>query len=305
MERLHMNEIREIIYQLRQGEGVREIARSLSLSRNTVRKYRDVAEEHGLLYMDKPLPDLKTLGTLFTPPLRPRHMRSTVEPFGEVVGELLEAGVEMMAIWQRLRDEHGYKGSYTSVRRYVVRIRPGTPEAVCRVETAPGEEAQVGKLQPILSQLHKQFEATVLAPKGQRDSVRLGLLTTVNSMVEEAEKGGFDIDGISEEDLQIPHFPEPSFNPSDMDMLLRDEHLIPPGVECQELDPSTYAMRIPGHMEKARVTTSPRIFDEHFESHQLFLPEGPLFCDLAKDVDSGEEAMDLSKVNRLADILEL
>jgi len=143
MERLHMNEIREIIYQLRQGEGIREIARSLSLSRNTVRKYRDIAEEHGLLDMDKPLPDLKILGTLFTPPPRPRHMRSTVEPFGEVVEELIEAGVEMMAIWQRLRDEHGYKGSYTSVRRYVMRIRPRTPEAVCRVETVPGEEAQV------------------------------------------------------------------------------------------------------------------------------------------------------------------
>ena len=38
MERRHMNEIRELIYRLRRGQGVREVARALGFSRNTVRK---------------------------------------------------------------------------------------------------------------------------------------------------------------------------------------------------------------------------------------------------------------------------
>jgi transposase len=143
MERRHMNEVREIIHRFRCGEGMREIARSMDLSRNTVRKYRDVAEKHGLLESGKPLPENRELGVLLGPPPLPRHMRSTVEPYEEAVRDLLEKKVEMTAIWQRLRENYGYTGSYSSVRRFVQRLEPGRPEAVCRIETAAGEEAQV------------------------------------------------------------------------------------------------------------------------------------------------------------------
>lgn len=121
MERVHMNEVRELIHQLRQGEGVREVARGLGFSRNTVRKYRDVAREQGWLDAERPLPDLSAFGEILGPPPKPRQMRSTVEPFAEVVERLWNAGVERATIWQRLRDEHGYTGGYSSVRRYVAR----------------------------------------------------------------------------------------------------------------------------------------------------------------------------------------
>jgi len=49
----------------------------------------------------------------------------------------------MQAIYQRLRDNYNYQGSYSSVRRFVHRIRLKEPEAVCRIETSSGEEAQV------------------------------------------------------------------------------------------------------------------------------------------------------------------
>lgn len=143
MERRHMNEVREIIHRFRCGEGAREIARSMDLSRNTVRKYRDLADEHGLLEPGKPLPENRELGALLGPPPVPRHMRSTVEPYEETVRDLLEKEVEMVAIWQRLREDHGYMGSYSSVRRFVRRLEPKEPDAVCRIETAPGAEAQV------------------------------------------------------------------------------------------------------------------------------------------------------------------
>jgi len=143
MERRHVNEIREMIHQFRQRQSLHEISRAMCLARNTVRKYLRVAQEHGFLDSSKPLPDVQALGSLLGPPPMPRHMRSTVEPFAEQVEALLDANVEMQTIWQRLREDYGYTGSYSSVRRYVDRVRPKQPEAVCRIETEPGEEAQV------------------------------------------------------------------------------------------------------------------------------------------------------------------
>jgi transposase len=50
--------------------------------------------------------------------------------------------VEIAAIWQRLQ-EQGYAGSYGAVYRFVRRLEPLTPRVTVRVETRPGEEAQV------------------------------------------------------------------------------------------------------------------------------------------------------------------
>ncbi len=62
-----------------------------------------------------------------------------------------------------------------------------------------------------------------------------------------------------------------------MDQILARETLLPPGTECRPLDHGSYALTIPGHVEPARITTSPDIFDNFFESHQLLLPDAPLF----------------------------
>lgn len=138
-----MNELRELIYRFRKGEGNRPIAAATNLSKNTVKKYRRLAEKHGFLDADQPLPSLEELGRVMIVPSPPKHMRSTVEPYKEQVRLWLESEVEQQTIWQRLRDDYGYCGSYSSLRRFVQRLRPAEPEAFCRIETAPGEEAQV------------------------------------------------------------------------------------------------------------------------------------------------------------------
>ena len=135
----------------------------------------------------------------------------------------------------------------------------------------------VGKLQPILSRLPREFEAAVLIGPEQRDQARHKALSNVNRLVDEAEAANFDIDEVSEADLQPPAFPDPPYLPSDVDTVLRNASLLPASVECRELEPSTYALRLPGETQIARVTTSPVTFDEHFESHQLLLPDSPLF----------------------------
>lgn len=143
MERLAMNQIRDIVYRKQQGQSERQIARDLGISRVTVRKYRQVAEEGGYLASREPVPSGAELRERLGPAARPPQNRSTVEPYGEVVERLLEAGVEKTAILARLREQHGYAGSYSSLQRFVRAVHPSVVTPVIRVETAPGEDAQI------------------------------------------------------------------------------------------------------------------------------------------------------------------
>ena len=55
----------------------------------------------------------------------------------------LEQGLTAQRIWQDLRSEHGFTGSYQSVQRFVRRLKSSTPLPFRRMECQPGEEAQV------------------------------------------------------------------------------------------------------------------------------------------------------------------
>jgi transposase len=143
MERLHMNYLQDLIYRLRAGESGRRIAADLGISRATVRKYRDWAQQQGYLEAGTPLPELSSMLAALGEAPRPPRVASSVEPHREVVQRLLDQKVEMVAIFQRLQENYGYTGSYSAVRRFVHQLQPHAPEAVVRVHTAPGEEGQV------------------------------------------------------------------------------------------------------------------------------------------------------------------
>jgi len=137
-------DIREIVRRFKLGQSDRQAARELMTNRRTMSKYRQMARAAG--WLDRP--DLPTpaevesrLAIITNPPeLGPA---SSVEPHRARVVELRLKGVERMAIWQILKDERQYAGSYSSIRRFVRVLEPRTPEACVRVETPPGEEAQV------------------------------------------------------------------------------------------------------------------------------------------------------------------
>jgi hypothetical protein len=59
------------------------------------------------------------------------------------VRALHERGVEGQAIWQLLVEEHGFTGSYSSVKRFLRRLAPGRRYATLPLEVGPDEEAQV------------------------------------------------------------------------------------------------------------------------------------------------------------------
>jgi len=82
--------------------------------------------------------ELQRLGV--TQPLRP----SVVDPYVEFIRQTLEQHPRLRAtrIYQMIR-ERGYTGSVVQLRRAVARLRPKSREAFLRLETFPGEQAQV------------------------------------------------------------------------------------------------------------------------------------------------------------------
>lgn len=143
MERLHMNYLRDVIRRLRAGESERRIARDLRISRVTVHKYREVAEAQGWLDAGQAMPDDAAVLSALGPSPRPPRVPSSVEPYADIVQRMLDQQIEITALWQRLRDNYGYTGSYSSVRRFVDGLCPRAAEVCVRVHTAPGEEMQV------------------------------------------------------------------------------------------------------------------------------------------------------------------
>lgn len=143
MRRKNIVEIMAMLQHLRAGASNSQIKHELKVSRHTARAYRQWAVEQELLR--GPLPAIEELerlrGETFGRMLPPQNV-SSVEPYRPIVLDLLEEGVEIAAIQQRL-EERGFSGSYSAVYRFVKRECPNLPKVTVRVECRPGEEAQV------------------------------------------------------------------------------------------------------------------------------------------------------------------
>ncbi len=108
-----------------QGRGLREIARDLGVSRNTVRKY--VRDGQAAAYGPRPRRACK------------------VDPFESYLRERLAVDPRLLAsvLWRALR-ERGYDGCESRVRDRVALLKPKLPSApVVRFETEPGRQMQV------------------------------------------------------------------------------------------------------------------------------------------------------------------
>jgi len=136
-------DLRELLRHIQSTASDREVARMTGAHRRTVQRYRRWAQTQGLLA--GALPELGRLQALvaqtFTAPPPPQTV-SSVEPYRALVVRLYQEGVEGTAIWQRLR-EQGFGGHLSAVYRFLATMGSASPEAVVRVERAPGEEAQV------------------------------------------------------------------------------------------------------------------------------------------------------------------
>ena len=142
--RLEVVDVREILRQLRMKESDRRIASRTGTSRSTVAKYRNWAEEKKLLGDILPAPG--TLDNLLkeVEDIVVNTQVSKAEPYRELIEKMIrEYGCTGQVIFERLRENHGFDGSYWSIIRFIRRLEEKEPEAFIRMEVAPGDQAQV------------------------------------------------------------------------------------------------------------------------------------------------------------------
>lgn len=78
--------------------------------------------------------------------------KSLCDSVATVIESKAQQSLSAQRIYQDLKIEVQFAGSYSSVRRFVGRLRATDPQRVWRIEVAPAEEAQVdfGSGAPIL-----------------------------------------------------------------------------------------------------------------------------------------------------------
>ena len=141
MNRLSMANISAIETLYRSGHSRRQIARLLGLSRDAVNKY--VAEYRARADQNRPNPRTGPAPSEPPPPDRFSGPASKCESLRDEIQRKRGQGLSIQRILQDLKSEHGFEGSYDSVRRFVLRLEEHRPLPFRRMETLPGEEAQI------------------------------------------------------------------------------------------------------------------------------------------------------------------
>ena len=144
-----MNEIVEIIYHWHQGSTIKGIQRSLKFARKTIRKYIHMAHQVGIT-RGKPFPDeqelIRGLRSLSrAPSLYETPAMDSISIYRDQISKWLEGeDITAKQIWRLLREEHELSVGYSTVKRYLRReFAVGTPTITVRIETPPGQQAQV------------------------------------------------------------------------------------------------------------------------------------------------------------------
>ena len=133
----------------------------------------------------------------------------------------------------------------------------------------------VGRLQPILSTLSQRITSIVLSSQGKRESNKNEILDQLEA--ETQRRDAFDIDEVTEADLEEALLPTPLYTLNDLDSLLNRADLLPPEIEVQVMQGKEYRYSQAGMKYRLRVTTDPEYYDLHSSSIELWSPGNILF----------------------------
>jgi transposase len=143
---LQMHNVSAILALLERGNGNKTIARTLGVDRRTVRRYRELWLGGELSRENVPNPPPGFLSTDEQndpiPPPGPGPA-SLCEAYRQIIEDKLTNEQHGKSIYYDLVREHGFQGSYDSLKRFLRRLRKNKPELVTRLYFPPGDAAQV------------------------------------------------------------------------------------------------------------------------------------------------------------------
>jgi len=141
--RFEMYEYRHALVRMRLGESDRQIAKTGLMGRVKLARAREIAKNRGWLDLATTLPNDSELSLALggRAPLQPST--STIIPFQDDVRAWVKQGIPGIAIHTALVRKHGYTGAYSSVRRFIAKVKKKNPSATVMLDFAPGEAAQV------------------------------------------------------------------------------------------------------------------------------------------------------------------
>ena len=138
-----MYELRQALVRMRLGDSDRALAKAGLIGRPKAKALRQLAETEGWLEPEQPLPEDAVLAAALPQARKRSSSISSVEPFRDKVEQWAVHDIACRTIYQALKREYQYAGSYSSVYRFVQSIKPSQPQATMPLDFAVGEAAQV------------------------------------------------------------------------------------------------------------------------------------------------------------------
>ena len=139
-------------------------------------------------------------------------------------------------------------------------------------------ETMVGRLQPILAGLSRTINQTLLAGKCQDGQGRANLVDSIERQtMDQKNTGGFDIDDVTDNELEMPTRHLPNITMEDLDRIIASKDLMPIGSDIQKMSLREYSILAPSIYKQVRVTTDTKYFEQHSDSVELWSPGNPLF----------------------------
>ncbi|MHA3126727.1 IS21 family transposase [Legionella pneumophila] len=131
----------QIITLFRQGASARTLSREGFGGRNKLKEIRELANVQGWLELSNPMPDEEMLAQVFKKPLS--DVGSELDVHRKKIDEWVSQGVQASTIFSHLRQEHGFKASYSVVQRYIKLFKEAQRPVTTILDFNPGESAQV------------------------------------------------------------------------------------------------------------------------------------------------------------------
>ena len=141
--RFEMYEIRQAIVYMRSGQSDRQIAKSGLMGRKKAGEFRAVALKSGWLDKTQSVPDEAVIADVLGVNSCHAIEVSSVYPYRDEITAWWQKGIQGTTIHQTLVRNHGFGGSYSSVRRFLQGLKKDHVQATVILDFAPGEAAQV------------------------------------------------------------------------------------------------------------------------------------------------------------------